>query len=208
MIGIVDYGIGNLYSIKNMLTFIGVQSFIVDSPLTLCTNNLDKLILPGVGSFDAGMNGLLEKNWIEKLNELVLDRKIPILGICLGMQLMCNKSEEGVLQGLGWFDASVVKITAENDGKLKVPHMGWNSVNVVKDNTILQTNDSELSEYYFVHSYHVSCKHYEDVLANTFYGTYLTAAISKNNIYGVQFHPEKSHKYGMSVLKNFASLSK
>ena len=204
MTGIINFGLGNIQSVHNMLLHIGSDSKIVNRVSELY--DVDRIILPGVGSFDSGMEGLQRGGWIDALNGLVEGGQVPVLGICLGMQLMCKASEEGKLPGLGWIDAQVVKLTISDTGRYKIPHMGWNTIDIKKTNPLLNTSmNSELS-FYFVHSYHVSCNEEKDILATTLYGMTLTAAISRANMYGVQFHPEKSHKYGMQVLKNFVNL--
>lgn len=204
MTGIINYGLGNIQSVYNMLRYIGSESKIIDNVSGLC--DVDRIILPGVGSFDAGMEGLQRGGWVEVLHSLVEGEQIPVLGICLGMQLMCRASEEGNLPGLGWIDAQVVKLTTSDTGKYKVPHMGWNTIDIKKTDPLLNTLMESEWSFYFVHSYHVNCNQTQDILATTLHGMTLTAAISRANIYGVQFHPEKSHKYGMQVLKNFISL--
>lgn len=204
MIIIVDYGVGNLGSIYNMFKKIGVQAAI-SSRLTEI-EKATKLVLPGVGSFDFAMKNLQKFNFIPLLNQKVLNEKIPILGICLGMQLLTEKSEEGDCAGLGWIDAETVrfKFLPEND-RLKVPHMGWNDLKIMKQNSIL-VDMHEDARFYFVHSYHVVCRNADDVLAKTSYGYEFTSMVQHQNIFGAQFHPEKSHKYGLRLLKNFAEL--
>jgi len=146
---------------------------------------------------------LQESNLIEVLNKKVLDDKIPLLGICLGAQLLGNRSEEGVLSGLGWIDMEVVKFDkAKMPENLKIPHMSWNEIKIKKQSKLLEGLNDE-SRFYFVHSYHLKCKNEDDVLATTNYGYEFTSAVEKENIFGVQFHPEKSHKYGMRLLENF-----
>jgi len=201
MINIVDYGIGNLKSILNILKYIGVDSRISNSIDDI--KNADKLILPGVGHFKTGMENLAKSGLIDVLHEEVLIKKKNILGICLGMQLMTKHSEEGDCDGLGWIDATTKKFQLIEH--LKIPHMGWNNVNYKKD-TALNKNISKEPRHYFVHSYFVDCNNKEDVLATTLYGTEFVAAFQHENIYGVQFHPEKSHKYGMELLRNFNQL--
>lgn len=164
----------------------------------------DKLILPGVGSFDHGMQALRNLDLEKPLGEMVLIDKKPILGICLGMQLMTNSSEEGKDKGLGWIDASTIKfqVTSEHE---RIPHMGWNEVEVMK-NSILSQDFDATYRYYFVHSYYIKCHNKADVLLETEYIHRFTSAFQKDNIFGVQFHPEKSHKFGMKLLGNFASM--
>ncbi len=201
MITIVDYGLGNLVSVKNMLKKIGVNSLISDKPTEI--DSAEKLILPGVGSFDNGMKLIKEKGLLEILNKKVLADKTPILGICLGMQLLTKSSEEGVEPGLGWIDAQTVKFEFSNN-VLKIPHMGWNYIEVKRENPLISKNEKQ--RFYFVHSYYVKCNDNTDVIATSNYGLDFTCALNHNNIYGAQFHPEKSLKFGMSVLNNFAKL--
>ena len=201
MITIIDYDVGNLKSIKNMLRKLNFETTISRDPDVI--RNSERLILPGVGAFDHAMNNLQKFDLVQVLNETVLEEEIPILGICLGMQIMAKKSEEGVLSGLSWFDAEVVRFNFNEIMPLKVPHMGWDSVRW-KSQDLICSNCLPNSKYYFVHSYYVKCKKLEDVLGETCYGIEFPSAIKKNKIYGVQFHPEKSLKYGMNVLKNFA----
>jgi glutamine amidotransferase len=202
MIVIVDYGVGNLGSILNMFKKVGVSATISADPETI--QAADKLLLPGVGSFDAGMHSL-DKSKLRPLLEVsVLHLKKPVLGICLGMQLMARCSSEGVLPGLSWIDAEVARLDPK-DPKLKIPHMGWNIVSRVKEDPLL-AGLTEESRFYFVHSYHVMCKNQADVLLNTEYGQFFHSAFRCGNIWGVQFHPEKSHKFGMRLLKNFAEI--
>lgn len=201
MITIIDYGMGNLGSIKNMLKKIGVDSKIT-SDINEITN-AKKLILPGVGAFDRAMENLKSLKLIEVLNKKVLIDKIPVLGICLGMQLLAKNSEEGILPGLGWVDANVLKFNL--DKALKVPHMGWNLVTKKKEHPLFENMHSE-PRFYFVHSYYFKCNDSWDIMTNTEYGNDFTSAVSKDNIMGVQFHPEKSHKFGMRLLENFAKI--
>ncbi|MFD1629019.1 imidazole glycerol phosphate synthase subunit HisH [Pseudopedobacter beijingensis] len=203
MITIVDYGLGNLGSIKNMLKKIGVVSDITDDHAKIF--NAEKLILPGVGAFDDGMKNLREKGLIEILSKKVLIEKVPVLGICLGMHLMTQSSEEGKLPGLGWIDGQVVKFPdSHNEQKLRNPHMGWNVVNPVNkaENGIFKSDFKEL-RFYFVHSYYVQLSNSEEVIGQTQYGKHFVSAYRKDNIIGMQYHPEKSHKFGMAILKNF-----
>jgi glutamine amidotransferase len=200
MIQIINYGLGNLGSVQNMLKRINVQSVIVKSPRDLVA---EKIILPGVGSFDTGMSNLLNDGWIEALNEKVQKEKVPTLGICLGMQLMTNRSDEGHLGGLGWIDGEVLKFPTN---KLKIPHMGWNIVRAVNEDASILRSEKEELRFYFVHSYYVKVSNPPDELGVTHYGDNFTSVFRRQNIYGVQFHPEKSHKFGMMLLKNFASL--
>lgn len=199
---IIDYGVGNLRSVENKIRRTGLETIV--SFETGIIENADKLILPGVGHFLKGMNRLKERNIIEILNKKVLEDKIPILGICLGMQLFTRFSEEGNVKGLGWLNAETVKFKL-NDIQNKVPHMGWNSIEQKKDSLILKDIPAD-SFYYFVHSYHVKCNDHEDILAITNYGYEFVSAVQKDNIFGTQFHPEKSHKSGEALLRNFLNL--
>jgi len=201
MITIVDYGVGNLGSIINMLKKVGTKAQ-ASSDLD-ALRQAEKLILPGVGAFDPGMRKLNEAGLVPLLNELVLEKKVPVIGLCLGMQLMTKGSEEGVEAGLGWIDAETVrfKFGPENT-RLKIPHMGWNTLDIHRKHPLVSDLGPE-SRFYFVHSYHIVCVDEADVVAYTDYGYPLAAIINKNNIMGAQFHPEKSHRYGMQLLKNF-----
>ena len=199
MITIVNYGLGNLGSIENMLKKIGVADIRVsDNPEEIL--NSDKLILPGVGAFDAGMQKINDSGLLPVMHTAVLEKQIPVLGICLGMQLMTKGSEEGKLPGLGWIDAQVLKFNFDNND-LKVPHMGWNYVNVLDGDIKLHLPDKP--KFYFVHSYFVHSNAKENEIMTCHHGHKFVAGFKKGNIMGVQFHPEKSHKYGMALLKYF-----
>jgi glutamine amidotransferase len=204
MIAIIDYHVGNLASIKNMLGKIGEEVIISSKQEDLA--KADKLILPGVGSFDTGMKNLSDLGLVEILNQLVLTDRKPILGICLGMQLLGKRSEEGVMAGLSWIDAETIKFRFENDPKRKIPNMGWNSLDVVKKEHALLDQIDANSRYYFVHSYHVRCNNEADVLARSNYGIDFVSVVGHGNILGTQFHPEKSLKWGMQLLRNFAKM--
>lgn len=204
MIVIIDYNMGNLGSIKNMIKKIGSNAIISSNSNDIL--NADKLILPGVGSFDNGMSNLRNLGLISVLNNKVIEDRTPILGICLGMQLFTEKSEEGVLPGLGWIDGYTKKFDfTESSINYKIPHMGWNYVKIQKKSPLF-IDMYEDPRFYFVHSYHLVCNNNDDTLATTEYAYEFVSAIMKNNIYGTQFHPEKSHKYGMKILKNFVEL--
>jgi len=202
-IAIVDYGMGNVASVKNMLNRIEVKHVLLASTPEAILKS-DKIILPGVGAFDHGMNNLKEYNLINALNEKVISQKTPVLGICLGMQLLTESSEEGIEKGLGWVKAKTRKLDFTNNGDLKIPHMGWNYVSVKKKNPLISEDDN--FRYYFVHSYYVDCFEQKDILGTTEYGINFSSAIQHENIFGAQFHPEKSHKFGMKLLENFAKL--
>jgi glutamine amidotransferase len=201
MIIIVDYGMGNLGSILNMFKKIGGQARVSSDHNEI--RNADKLILPGVGAFDTGMQRLQELDLIDALNWKVLHQKTPILGVCLGMQLLTRRSEEGTLSGLGWINGETIKFHFDpKQTKLKIPHMGWNTIKIHREGTLFRGMEKD-SRFYFVHSYHMVCDHSEDILSTTDYGYEFVSAMQRGNIMGAQFHPEKSHKFGMSVLRNF-----
>lgn len=199
---IIDYGMGNVGSILNMYKRIGLTDVQMSGEPEVI-QKADKLILPGVGAFDHGMMHLKESGLIEVLNDKVLNKKTFVLGICLGMQLLTKKSEEGVEAGLGWIDAETVKFSFHNS-QLKIPHMGWDYIQVKRANPLIEQQGAK--RFYFVHSYYVQCRQEADVLATADYGCEFTCAVQRENIYGTQFHPEKSHKFGMQVLENFAKL--
>lgn len=202
MVAIVDYGIGNLNSIRNMLNKIGVDCTITSSPEGI--RQARKLIMPGIGAFDAGMSRLMASGLIPTLNEKVLNDKTPVLGICLGMQLMTRGSEEGRLPGLGWIQAITRRFDRLSDPTLKVPHMGWNVARPAKESVLLQECPEE-PRFYFTHSYYVACENPQDQLLTVRHGsTVFDAGFEHGNLMGVQFHPEKSHRFGMWFLKNFA----
>ena len=200
MIGIINYGLGNLGSIQNMLKVIGEKSIISSDKNEL--DRCDRYILPGVGAFDAGMTKLKEMELVEYIQSKALSEKRPILGICLGMQLLGRKSEEGVLPGLGLIPFDNIRFRLD-DTNLKVPHMGWDIVEFQQNHPILKGLE-KTQRYYFVHSFHAKCDSEENVLMTCDYGYEFAAAIVKDNIIGVQFHPEKSHDFGMALLRNFA----
>lgn len=202
MICIIDYGLGNPGSIKNMLNKVGIPSVISSSADDIRT--AEKLILPGVGAFDAGMRNLHDSGLVPVIEERVKGNGVPILGICLGMQLMTRSSEEGALPGLGWIDAHTRIFTFPEEVKLPVPHMGWKEVVAEKSDILTSGMDSE-ARFYFVHSYRVVCEDASDALFSARYGIKFTAAFARGNIRGVQFHPEKSHKFGMTLLRNYAA---
>lgn len=199
MTGIIDYGLGNLGSIYNMLDVIGEDPIITDNPKKL--HECDRLILPGVGAFDAGMKNLEEKDLSNCLKKEVSEGK-SILGICLGMQLLGRKSEEGSSLGLGFIPFDTVKFSFDKTLKLKIPHMGWDIVTFTQENKLLSEIDGR-QRYYFVHSYHAKCDSERNVLMRCEYGYEFAASVVNENVYGVQFHPEKSHDFGMRLLKNF-----
>lgn len=201
MIAIIDYRMGNPGSIQNMLTKIGVESSITSDVTEI--KRAEKLILPGVGAFDTAMSNLDRLGLIPILCEKALVSRTPILGICLGMQLFTRCSEEGQRSGLGWIDAETVRFRFDESAmSLRLPHMGWNHVDVVRPGSLF--NDMvEDARFYFVHTYHVRCRNEKNVLATATYGNEFHCAIAQDNIMGTQFHPEKSHRYGLKLLRNF-----
>lgn len=204
MIGIIDYGVGNISAFVNIYNKLDINIKIAKKPSDL--EGITKLILPGVGAFDHAMNELNNSGMVERLNELVLVDKLPVIGVCVGLQMMAAKSDEGVLPGLGWIDANVklFDVTKINF-KTHLPHMGWNDITPVKENLIFK-NLEKNSKFYFLHSFYFECNNDEDIIAVSDYGIKFTCAINKGNIYGTQFHPEKSHNFGIQLLKNFATL--
>lgn len=203
MITIINYGMGNLGSVTNMLKKIGVPC-----KITSDINEIEqakKIILPGVGAFDAAVSRIDELNLRPVLTYKAKEQKIPFLGICLGMQLLTRGSEEGVLKGLNFVPAQTIKFKFEKDSDLKIPHMGWN---FVKENTKSKLTEGFTDEYrfYFVHSYYVLCDNPENSILKTTHGVEFDSAIQHENVYGAQFHPEKSHKYGMHLLTNFSKI--
>lgn len=200
---IVDYGMGNLNSIYKALVRLKIEPVISNNPKTI--ENADKLILPGVGHFKNAMEQLGTLNLINSLNESALNKKKPILGICLGMQLMGQKSEEGGVNGLGWIEGNVVKFNVKDILKYKIPHIGWNQIEISKKSALMK-DIPELSEFYFVHAYHFTNNVQNEILNTTTFEYTFTSAIEKENIFGVQYHPEKSHDIGELLLKNFINL--
>ena len=200
---IVDYGMGNLHSIYKKLQITGVNAIISSSPKVI--SSADKIILPGVGHFKKAMENLKNANLIELLYDNVIEKKKPILGICLGMQLMAKFSKEGNTNGLGWVDCEISNFKVNNSLRFKIPHMGWNQISIKKESQLMR-NIPENSEFYFVHSFHIKNGKQEDILNETHYEYNFTSTIEKNNIFGVQYHPEKSHTVGLKVLENFVNI--
>jgi glutamine amidotransferase len=200
MITIIDYKTGNLGSIQNILKKIGEESIITSDKNKIA--NATKLILPGVGAFDTGMGNLKKLDLVDILNYKVLTGKTPVLGICLGMQLLSKNSEEGFLPGLGWINAETRRFKFIDTNSHKIPHMGWNYARQNKASNLFKEMSSD-ARFYFVHSFFFMANDTVDILSSTTYEIEFTSAIEKGNILGVQFHPEKSHKFGMRLLKNF-----
>jgi len=199
---VIDYRMGNIRSILKTINKFGYNVLVTDDFDTI--KMAGKLILPGVGHFQKGMERLKERNLIELLNQRVLKEKTPILGICLGMQLFSKFSEEGYTEGLGWINANTVRFNVDN-AKYKIPHIGWNTLTNKKESKLFKDISPD-NEYYFVHSYHVQCEDSKDILALTNYGCDFVSAIEKDNIFGTQFHPEKSHDWGARILFNFLKI--
>jgi glutamine amidotransferase len=201
MITIIDYGVGNLSSIKNMLKRIGVAAEITNNLAAI--EKAEKLILPGVGHFNYGMEQLHKSGLVSILNEKVLGKKVPILGICLGVQLLTQSSEEGTAAGLGWIAGKTIAFEKTKlQSNQKIPHMGWSDLSNYQQSKLF-TNMPDEPRFYFVHSYHLALENSADVLVTANYGYQFAAGIEHENILGVQFHPEKSHKFGMKLLENF-----
>lgn len=201
MIIIVDYGVGNIGALLNMFDYLGVDAISSSDPDHIASAR--RLLLPGVGHFDKAMRELDQRGLIAPLNTAVIDRGAPVLGICLGMQLLGRRSEEGSARGLGWIDADAVRIKPSPQSGLKVPHMGWSEIDVVNASDLFPATASG-ERFYFAHSYHVVCDRADDVVATIDYSDGLTCAVRCRNVHGAQFHPEKSHRFGMRVLKAFA----
>jgi glutamine amidotransferase len=199
MISIVDYGSGNISAILNIYNRLGIQVSVASTPADL--NAAEKIILPGVGAFDQAMRCLEQSGMKDVLNDLVIHKRTPILGVCVGMQIMAHRSEEGELRGLGWIDGEVQKFAVSEI--THVPHMGWNDVVPSKCSSLFAGLEKD-AVFYFLHSYYFRCSNSDNVLALTEYGSAFASAINLGHIFGVQFHPEKSHQWGIKLLKNFA----
>jgi glutamine amidotransferase len=204
MITIIDYGLGNVLAFANVYKRLNIAVSVAKTVDDLA--GAKKLILPGVGAFDHAMIRLDSSGMREKIETLVTKDGLPILGICVGMQILAKSSEEGKLEGLGWIDGTVKKFgSAPLTEKVRLPHMGWNDVKPVKDTKLFMNLEND-AMFYFLHSYYFGCNNTEDILASCEYGSPFCCALNHDNIYGVQFHPEKSHHFGTMLLKNFAEL--
>ena len=203
MIAIIDYGMGNLGSVKKKMDRIGVKSIITSDAEEI--KNSNKIILPGVGHFAKAVSEIKSRGLWDLLSKQVLVERKLILGICLGMQLMAKQSEEGDAEGFGWFDAKVIRFKVSDTIIYKIPHMGWNTMKEIKESPLFEKINFN-SEFYFVHSYHLKCNDSNNILAETIYDYSFTSVIQEGNIFGVQFHPEKSHDVGERLLMNFINL--
>jgi len=203
MITVVEFGIGNIGAILNMLDHLGIDAEASSDARRL--EAAERLILPGVGAFDAAMSALRGRDLLGPLQSAVVGRSVPVLGVCLGMQLLGRRSEEGSCRGLGWIEADVVRIPV-SDSTTKIPHVGWTDVRVTRSNRLLDASTST-PRYYFVHSFVMRCDEPRDVIVTFQYGSGAEhcCAVEKGNVTGVQFHPEKSHRFGMDVFRRFAS---
>jgi glutamine amidotransferase len=204
MITIIDYGSGNIRAIANIYEKLNVDYIIAKSPEQVI--GAKKIFLPGVGAFDETISKLDSTGFREVLDIEVLQNKVPIIGICVGMQILAERSEEGSLNGLGYIKGQVKKIDASLlNQKPKLPHLGWNSIEINHPNELLKNIDPEFG-FYFLHTYYFECANKEDILTTTTYGKPFASAVNHENVYGIQFHPEKSHQNGISLLHNFAKL--
>lgn len=202
MIGVVDYGIGNLASLTNMFDYLGFETKVVSELADI--ESCDKLVLPGVGAFDAATRAIsLKLGLQETLTDMAMVREVPFLGVCLGMQLMMTSSAEGESNGFGWIPGRSEKILS--NGTTRVPHIGWHRVEKQRESPLLVGHLAD-DEYYFVHSYGVTTDNDKYSIGTTEYGSTFDSVVQKDNLFGVQFHPEKSHKYGMKILSNFGEL--
>ena len=204
MMTIVDYGLGNISAFLNVYRRSNIDARTAATPGEL--KGATRIILPGVGSFDHAMTQLQRSGMRETLDDLVLNRRVPVLGVCVGMQMLGRSSDEGALPGLGWIGGSVTRLaTLIGDQALPLPHMGWNDVRVVSRDPLFDALDAD-ARFYFLHSYYFACDRPEDALALASYGREFACAVHAGNVYGVQFHPEKSHRWGTRLLHNFARL--
>ncbi|MGB3423199.1 MAG: imidazole glycerol phosphate synthase subunit HisH [Castellaniella sp.] len=199
-ISVLDYGCGNIRSVIRMLEKAGAPAHCVSTPEAV--RDAQAVVLPGVGAFDHGMQAVRDRGLDHALDAVVQEGRVPVLGICLGMQLMCRGSEEGTLPGLGWFDAQATRFPDPGLTRLPVPHMGWNTLHIAKENALLSADEPD-QRFYFVHSYRIQCNDPADVVATCDYGGSFVAAFSKANLFGAQFHPEKSHRFGLAMMRRF-----
>ena len=204
MITLVNYGLGNIQAFANVYKRLNIPTQIADSAEDLA--GAEKIILPGVGAFDWAMIRLNESGMRDRLEELVIGKGCHVLGVCVGMQMMAKHSDEGVLDGLGWVDAEIRKFdVASFTEKTHLPHMGWNDVSPLQNECLFRSLGDD-AQFYFLHSYHFVSHRESDVLAVTDYNGSYTSSVRSGNVFGVQFHPEKSHQWGIQLLRNFAEL--
>lgn len=204
MITIINYGSGNIRAIGNIYDRLNISYKIASSPQEV--HGAQKIFLPGVGAFDETISMLDKTGFREVLDKEIIQNKVPVIGICVGMQILAESSEEGSLPGLGYIKGRVKKIDETLlKQKPKLPHLGWNSIQIARENTLLDGVDEEFG-FYFLHTYYFECENDSDILATTNYGKSFASAINHENVYGIQFHPEKSHNNGVTLLKNFATL--
>lgn len=203
MITIIDYGLGNIRAFTNLYKRLGTNVNIASRPNDL--KNASKIILPGVGAFDYAMNLLNNSGIKGELERQVIEKKIPVLGICVGMQMLAKSSEEGFMPGLGWINGTVKRFRSDFQKIPILPHMGWNTITPLRENPLLEGFDST-SRFYFLHSYYFVCTNETDIIAKSEYGEQFASGVCNSNIYGIQFHPEKSHSNGIRLLDNFAKL--
>jgi imidazole glycerol-phosphate synthase subunit HisH len=204
MITIIDYGVGNIFAFQNVYKRLNIPTRIAKTVNDL--ENVDKLILPGVGHFDFAMSQLNNSGMRERLDELVVIEKKPIIGICVGMQIMAKKSDEGTFTGLGWIEGDVKKFDASTiKFHTKLPHMGWNDVDPILNHPLFEGLEKD-AIFYFLHSYYFNCNNNNEIISKSEYGIKFASSVQHENIYGIQFHPEKSHSYGERLLHNFAKL--
>jgi glutamine amidotransferase len=204
MITLIDYGVGNIFAFQNVYKRLDISTKIAKTHEDL--SGAKKLILPGVGSFDYAMGQLNASGMRETLDELVLEKKVPVIGICVGMQMMGNRSDEGKLEGLKWIDSEILKFDESLiQQRTKLPHMGWNDVTPISNHPLFSGLEKE-AIFYFLHSYYFKCNNPAESIAISDYGISFTSAVNRDNVFGIQFHPEKSHQYGEKLLHNFAML--
>ena len=204
MIRIVDYGLGNIRAFQNMYKRLGIEARTARTAVEL--QDASKLILPGVGAFDHAMEQLQASGMREALDDMVLVRRVPVLGVCVGMQILAESSDEGVLGGLGWLRGKVRSLRLlPGADRIPLPHMGWNDVQAKPDARLFATADESL-RFYFLHSFYFECNRAQDVAATADYGSPFCCAVQSDNVFGVQFHPEKSHHFGAGLLKRFSEL--
>lgn len=203
MISVINYGVSNVGSMLNMLKRIGVEAVAISTADEV--RRAEKIILPGVGAFDHGMKALCDLGLADALRERVTEHRTPLLGVCLGMQMLGRGSEEGQREGLALIEGVNQRFRTDGAERLRIPYMGWNEVSIEKPSPLFE--GLERARFYFVHSYHFVCSDPGDRLATARYGSHFTAAVAHDNVWGVQFHPEKSHRFGMALLQNFAALA-